>query len=226
MNESDLLQAALDSVRRGHAVFPLHTPTEDGCSCGKPGCTSIGKHPRTPHGLKDATLDEDQIRQWWSQWPDANLAGETSQRAVLDVDPRHGGDESLRELIKKHGPLPETPRVRTGGGGYHYFFQATDGVRSRTNVADGLDLKSAGGYVVAPPSLHASGCRYEWETPRDLPLAEMPPWLMELCRSHRSEATNGQAARHGGRNESLMSLAGTMRRPGMGEAAPHAPESR
>src|SRR6266700_2778202 len=68
------LDAALTYAQKhGWAVLPIHTPRGGQCSCGNPTCTSVGKHPRTPHGVKDATTDEATIRDWWTRWPDANI---------------------------------------------------------------------------------------------------------------------------------------------------------
>jgi len=95
------LTAALDYARRGWPLIPLHAATADGCSCARDECSSVGKHPRTEHGLKDATTDEGVIGRWWDKWPEANVGivtGAVSGLVVLDVDPRHGGDESLRVL--------------------------------------------------------------------------------------------------------------------------------
>ncbi len=60
------LAAALDYAARGWPVFPLHNPRAGGgCSCRKADCNQIGKHPRTEHGVKDATTDTATIRGWW-----------------------------------------------------------------------------------------------------------------------------------------------------------------
>ena len=68
------LEAALYYASLGWPVLPLHTLLEGGvCSCHKPDCSRPGKHPRTERGLREATTDPAKIRQWWSQWPDANL---------------------------------------------------------------------------------------------------------------------------------------------------------
>jgi hypothetical protein len=165
--QNDRLAAALDYASRGWPVEPLHTPTENGlCSCGKRNCSSPGKHPRTLHGLKDASTDPDVITKWWEAWPEANVGvvtGKISGLVVLDVDPRASGDKSLAELEREHGSLPTTLEARTGGGGRHIVFAyPAGGVRTRIGLMPGLDLKSDGGYFVAPPSLHASGGRYEW----------------------------------------------------------------
>jgi hypothetical protein len=102
-------------------------------------------------------------------WPDANIGLATGRPlpgggylAVLDIDPRNDGDSSVEELERKHGPLPDTTVVRSGGGGWHHYFCSSEPVRSRKIMA-GVDFKAVGGYVVAPPSLHASGGMYEWK---------------------------------------------------------------
>ena len=81
---------ALRYATAGWYVIPLHSPVPNaGCSCGKADCKSIGKHPRTRRGLKDATIDEQTIRQWWRTWPDANVGIVTGARSgllVIDID--------------------------------------------------------------------------------------------------------------------------------------------
>jgi hypothetical protein len=72
-----LLDAALAYAAMGWRVIPLHTPkaTPDGvrCDCGQAGCNSVGKHPRTTHGLDDGTTSERRIRRWWELCPHANV---------------------------------------------------------------------------------------------------------------------------------------------------------
>ncbi len=109
--------AALAYAARGWHVFPCHSARAGRCSCGAPACQHPGKHPRTLHGLKDATTDPALITRWWQQWPDANVAvatGAVSGLVALDEDPRHGGDVSLDLLTHEHGPLPETVEALTG----------------------------------------------------------------------------------------------------------------
>src|SRR5262245_50703619 len=121
-----ILMAALAYARRDWPVIPLYTVQSGQCSCGRAGCAHTGKHPRTRNGLKDATTLERPIRAWWEQSPDANVGivtGWKSGLLVLDVDPRHGGDESLLELERQHGSLPHTIEVLTGGGGRHLYFK-------------------------------------------------------------------------------------------------------
>ncbi len=166
-----MLQAALRYVnRRGWPVFPLQSIREGVCTCSAgPKCGSnSGKHPRTKHGLYDASTDERQIREWWTRWPDANIGvptGAISGLLVLDIDPRNHGDDSLAALLHQFGSLPPTLEALTGGGGRHIVFQypATGGPISSGRLEDGIDVKADGGYIVVAPSLHLSGNRYTWQ---------------------------------------------------------------
>ena len=184
------LDAALAYARAGLPVLPLHSPTASGgCSCRKPSCTSKGKHPRTRSGVYDASVDEATIRNWWKRRPDANVGiatGVASRLVVLDVDPRNGGDESLKKLGRDYGQLPETWQSRTGGGGSHYYFKYPTGVTAVHNRGSlgglpGIEIKSDGLLVVAPPS--TTDGQYSWHpTSRNLALADIPPWLLELVQ--------------------------------------------
>ena len=114
---------ALQYAARGLRVVRMH-PVQDGrCACAKgEACDRPGKHPSTPHGVKDATTDPEQIKSWWAASPDANIGiatGSESGILVLDIDPRNGGAESLKRLEKELGPLPNTVTTITGGGGQH-----------------------------------------------------------------------------------------------------------
>lgn len=194
-----ILDAALDYAARGWPVLPLHSVRDGRCSCGNRDCgKSRGKHPRTSGGFTDATTDANAIREWYRHWPDANVGirtGAESALVVLDIDPRNGGDESLLELERRLGPLPPTVLALTGGGGRHFYFKhpRTRRIACARNFGgfNGLDLKADGGFIVAPPSRHASGREYAWEVtahPDDVPLAPFPPALLALAAEDRASA--------------------------------------
>ena len=214
-----LIDLALLYARLGLPVFPV---------------IRGGKRPLVERGFHSASLDPGVIRAWWAQWQDANIGVATGAPAgvwVLDVDPRHGGDRSLEELVKKNGPLPATPQVLTGGGGMHFYFRLKEEevgrLGSRTGVLPGIDVKSAGGYVVAAGSIHESGNRYAWAPGArigDVPLANAPPWLLSLVVKGRSTVRTavrppGIRFSDGTRNDSMVSMGGTMRRVGFDEEA-------
>lgn len=172
---------ALGYADRAWPVFPCHTVRDGACSCGARDCHSPGKHPRTAHGLKDATTDPDLIRGWWTRWPEANIAvatGASSGLIVLDVDLPHG-PPSLDDLEAENDALPETGEQRTGSGGRQLFYRHPGGtVGNRANLRPGLDVRGDGGYVIVPDSAHASGDRYAW-TNGAAP-APAPAWLLAL----------------------------------------------
>lgn len=170
---SDLLGAALAYAERRWPVIPLWWPIRTGCACpGGRGCQHPGKHPigsAVPRGCLDATTDPQTIREWWSRFRPANvgIACGPASFDVLDVDGPEG-EASLAALVALHGALPETTEVRTGRGRQLYF--APSGLPcSAGKLGPGLDTRGAGGYVVAPPSLHMNGTRYSFT--REVPLA-------------------------------------------------------
>jgi Bifunctional DNA primase/polymerase, N-terminal/AAA domain/Primase C terminal 1 (PriCT-1) len=228
--ELSALEAALAYAARGWPVFTLHTIINGTCSCHNPGCTNPGKHPRTLHGFKEATTDKGRIREWWATQSQSNIGlvtGSTSGLIVLDVDAGKGGDDTLLELERKHGSLSKTVEALTGGGGRHLFFAHPGGVvrNSSGRLGPGLDVRGNGGYVVAPPSRHVSGRAYGWDCtahPDDVPVAPAPAWLLALLKdrpAQQSEAGSSTPIPDGQRNQTLTSLAGSMRRRGMSPAA-------
>lgn len=163
-------QAALDYLARGWSVIPVREKA---------------KRPAGPwKAYQEKYVSEKTLREWYSRSPGYNVAivtGKLSALVVVDVDPRHGGTESLDELEREHGPLPDTMEAITGGGGRHLYFSHPGGeVHNRTNLAPGIDLRGDGGCIVAPPSVHPSGKRYRWvkeRGPGDIDPARLPDWL-------------------------------------------------
>ena len=180
---SVLLRAALRYAALGVPVLPLHTPRRTGCSCGHLDCGSPGKHPRShpsliTQGLHEASTDLDRIQRWWNRWPAANIGLRTGEVVdVCDIDSVEGL-QALRGLLDG-SPIPG-PIVRTGSGGWHLYVLAT-GRGNRVKILPGVDWRGKDGYVVAPPSLHASGRRYEWHRRLGaVRLSECPEALAEL----------------------------------------------
>ena len=170
--------------------MPGHTVRPDGsCSCNNPECENIGKHPRVRWAEYQTRLPtETEWTRWAAIWPVSNILGATgalSGFVAVDVDPRHGGDEAWREWTRRN-PVHETPESLTGGGGRHLLFlHPGEPVKNAANLLPGVDFRGDGGYIVLPPSRHASGRTYEWDAslhPDDLPLAPMPPALLALVR--------------------------------------------
>lgn len=202
--------AALAYRRLGWSVIPLRAKS---------------KIPRLPwQEFQDRRADEEEIRAWFKRWPRCDVGvvtGPVSGLVVLDIDPRHGGDESLERWIARHGPLPQTPEAVTGGGGRHLYFATRDpGLGNRVAIVRGIDLRGRGGMIVAPPSIHPSGRAYAWtpgRAPAEVPPAPLPQWLHERLsaqmtgRGHplaywRSLSRTG--VEQGRRNSTIASFAG------------------
>ncbi len=181
IDQRSTLAAALAYARRGWYVFPLHGVDSAGqCTCGAADCSDAGKHPTTRGGLRDATRDEAQIRRWWSENSQLNVAiatGEKSGITVLDIDiGDKGGDATWAELNKEPGE-PDTLYAITGSGGIHFYFLYNSALNTSANtLGPGVDCRNDGGYVVAPPSRHRSGGAYAWAEP-DAHLAALPKHL-------------------------------------------------
>jgi Bifunctional DNA primase/polymerase, N-terminal len=188
-----LRDAALGYASRGIPVLPLHHPlphhrdlqalTDDhqlpspvartSCSCRDPGCGQPAKHPLgslVPHGVKDATTNRARVLAWWTRHPQANIGLATGHRFdVLDVD------------------------GRTGGGGWHFYLAPTGLGNVHPRGLEHVDWRGRGGYVVAPPSRHASGQPYQWLAGRalDTPPAQVPSVLLERLQPRQLQRPTG-----------------------------------
>lgn len=165
----------------------------------------------------------EQVKDWFTDHPDANVGivtGAISGLVVVDIDPAHGGDDSLAGLERQYQQLPDTIEALTGGGGRHiYLRHPGEPVHNKVGLAPGVDVRGDGGLVVVPPSVHPSGVRYQWAAgrqPDDMQLAAMPAWFLRLASA---PPQSGHPLRHwrtlvregvaeGERNTNLASLVG------------------
>jgi Bifunctional DNA primase/polymerase, N-terminal/Primase C terminal 1 (PriCT-1) len=218
MDSDTLIKEAIDGyTARGWSIIPIRTGD---------------KRPLVRwEEFQYRRASVEQVRAWFSDWPEAGVGivtGSLSGLVVLDIDFRHDGETSLERLQQQHARLPATLECRSGGGGRHLYFAHPGGlVRNQVGLAPGVDLRGDGGYVVAPPSLHASGRRYAWvedRTPDNLPLAALPEWV--LRQANDEPARLGHPIGHwrrlvregvpeGERNATIASLTGHLLRHGV-----------
>jgi hypothetical protein len=208
-----LRDAALGYASCGIPVLPLHYPlphhgglqpvpsdqppmARTGCSCRDPSCGQPGKHPLgslVPHGVKDATTNRARVLAWWTRYPQANIGLATGHRFdVLDID-GPAGEEAIRKLAVTHGLHSSGPLVRTGGGGWHYYWTPTGFGNVHPAGLAHIDWRGRGGYVVAPPSRHASAHPYQWVAGRDLNGApdQVPAALLERLQPRQLQRPPG-----------------------------------
>lgn len=181
---NQLLEAALSYAARGWPVLPLHSWVGK-CTCGDAQCSSPAKHPRTAHGLRDATLDLQTIREWWAKWPDSNVGVRCDRLYVLDID-GPGGAIALQE----HGLDPDLHDCTSQTGvGRHLLFQGLPGGRPRSKVLPDVDVRAGeGSYIVAPPSVHWTGAVYEWKADGHPPL--LPATIRPVLGLGEGEGTS------------------------------------
>lgn len=215
MSENPFLKAALFYAELGYRVFP---------------CIKGRKEPLTENGFRDATTDEDMIRVWWQQNPDANLAIATVGLLVVDVD---RSDGSWPEDRDQYFDLNSVPRVSTPRGGSHYYFRQPEGKNYRCTtgkLAERVDTRADGGYVLVPPSKTEHGIYIEDEfspvdeEPRNLP--DPPDWIIEMLEPAEetedvrelSADSQGNVIPEGQRNSALARMSGILRRFGSTES--------
>ena len=184
------IDAALAYADNGFAIFP--------CS---------GKTPAVPNGFHDASCDRNQVNEWFTRMPDANIGlSLPAGLFALDVDIRHGGEETLRRLEHTHGILPFTLRATTGASGDHYIYTRPSGmeiVQGAHVVGRGVDTRVSGkGYLVVSPSIHPDTKQaYRWHSIFAPVMA--PDWLLEIVKAkpverieYKPTSTNiGEASR-------------------------------
>ena len=204
MADTALAEAAVKYASMGFAVLPL-----------KPR----GKEPNIAHGVKDATADVAQVKAWWERHPNDNIGlamGAASGGIVaidIDVDEDAGKDgyDTLRTWENAHGELPETATSITGRGGYHMLYRM-EGVGNSVGRDSAVDIRSDGGFIVAPPSIHPNGVAYQWEfDPEEFPPADADDNVKAFVASVQPAKADGGERRkfergavgEGGRNDYL-----------------------
>lgn len=173
----NFLDAAFYLVPFGWKVFPL---------LPRKKIPAIAK-AAGGNGCLDATDDEEIIADWHYHLPGANIGiatGVPSGIIVIDLDPRNGSDESIAKLKAKRQEFPATVTAKTGNRGTHLYYSLEPELKnSKSVLAPGIDVKTTGGYIVAPPSVLDGGKRYEWiNSPLGGSLPRLPRWAVEALK--------------------------------------------
>lgn len=153
--------------------------------------------------------NKEEITQWFNDFPNAGVGvvtGKISGLIVFDIDPRHGGTDTPFESY-------DTVVVKTGGGGKHFYFKFPEDIQNTTNLIQGVDVRAEGGYVIAPPTLHDSGVKYEWiNKPSETNLLKLPTALLDLFTKVEKHSNNEKylGVSEGKRNDSAASLIGEL----------------
>ena len=206
--ENEMLQSALEYAELGFSVVPIvrgmkqppkgvtwvnrRFNSADECSDEK----WKWEHPNVEWGK----ADEKQLRQWWKKYLTANigiLTGAISGIDSIDLDGPHaletletqanirlpesvdfitGREDSGRQIVYRYhgGGLKNTARFCSNGNGSQ------------------CDIRTDGGLIVVPPSIHRSGKRYSWSTdPRIEDPAPFPADLVSFIRKRQGSDSTG-----------------------------------
>lgn len=217
------LDWAIRYYRAGWLIFP--------CMDKKPYFQALQPWEGKWGWINRQSLTEEIVRKWWGMFPGAQIAlkcGKDSGIAVIDIDwlknPENGlpdvqGSVMPDELV---GKLPVSPLVSTTGGlGKHVFYRHVDIPNSVRRVHPQMDVRSEGGYVILPPSVHRSGNAYRWD--EDVSWSEeavkllpyFPTQALKPLNSKQGPAkqdwsTVMRGASQGMRNQTAASLSGLL----------------
>jgi hypothetical protein len=184
-------EIALDYLRRGLSIIPLISPS---MASRKPSQSDFIKRCKTPlvpwaeFQTRFPTIEE--VSGWYDKWPNASIGivtGKISNIVVFDLD-----SEAAEDYAENEGGFPRTVTAKTGKG-YHVYMKYPDfNVGCDVKKEYDIDIRGDGGYVVAPPSLHGSGSRYEWEDGLsfdELNPADNVPWTNEYLKEFATKST-------------------------------------
>ena len=192
-----MLENAIELADMGFRVHPIRPFVDGRCECM--ACNSAGKHPRLANWPTAATTKRDIIELWWSDlFPRDGIGIATGKGiVVLDLD-GPVGEESWRDRFGcDSGWL-----AKTGGGGWHHYYRSDEPIsNSVRKLGPGIDVRGDGGYVVAPPSPHKSGAKYEWLSQQGS-LPDLPDQLLEALQ--RDEVSEWKASEWAGSDNSVV----------------------
>jgi hypothetical protein len=158
----------------------------------------------------------------------ALITGKISNLTVVDIDTHKEGCAIKRDDPCDCNPipvsqlaerLPSTLTSVTGSGGLHLFYQYDPSIPNSVNLAHPqLDIRSEGGVIILPPSLHYSGNEYTWK--KELPwskeaIASLPPFPPALKKLLKDKPKNNwsqlvKGLHEGARNKSAAALTGKL----------------
>ena len=162
-----MLEAALKYYDLGFSVIPIWEGQKSPSKLKEWG----------PYQTKRA--DKNQITQWWTKWPNANIGivtGKISNLFIADLD-RYKPEFSEEIALQCFSDSLITPTSISPRKGEHLYFSLPEGfnLSGRSDEKIAIDFRAEGNYIVAPPSINGTGTAYQWANSIfDTPLSKVP----------------------------------------------------
>jgi putative DNA primase/helicase len=204
---SKLIKLAKEYGNEGFSVIPVRPKGKKSLIRWK------GYQTRLP---SDAELNS-----WWTKTPKANIGivtGKISDLVVIDCD----SDDACKRFLAAYPDAKHTRQVKTPRG-IHFYFKHTPGIpNSAGRIGQGIDVRSDGGYVVTPPSIHQNGMTYEWLNRKSVqPLTQkLKELILRPNRNSMKSKINNSTRKtidKGERNNRLTSMAGSLNAKGFSQ---------
>jgi hypothetical protein len=195
--QNSLKEIAHEYGRVGIKIFPLQRR---------------GKKPLTPRGFHDASADPSQIEKWWTQYAEANIGiptGRVNNLFVIDADIKSHGLEMLSVLKAICPGLENCFFVKTGGGGQHLYLKWPENstIKNVAGILQGIDIRTTGGYVVGPGSIHETESKYETTSRlEDLSGLSYLPASLQVLLENKKTPSYFQMISTGNRNDKLFKI--------------------
>jgi hypothetical protein len=149
------------------------------------------KRPLVKGWQDSAPIDLDIVAGWQEKYPGCNWgAALDADTLVIDCD-SDAATSALYDMAEAYGGIPATLTTMTGRG-FHFWFRTPIAVRNGVGVLPGIDVRTKGGFVVVPPSVHQNGTHYQFAD-ISAPIADAPEWLLQLVTGGADVSTNANA---------------------------------
>ena len=186
---------SLSYLKKGYSVIPVKSPQMTKANLSEEELIKQCKVPLIGwKEFQNRRPTEEEVAEWFEMWPEANIGivtGKISNLVVFDLD-----SEDAVAYAEKQGGFPETAKALTGKGCHLYMQHPGFEIRNSVNKRLEIDIRADGGFVVAPPSIHGSGSRYQWEeghSIHEMDPAPCDPWMMDYLQDITSQSKPAKA---------------------------------
>jgi hypothetical protein len=175
------LSTVLECAKVGMRVAPMHGTKKGLCTCGDKDCKRPGQHPRTPNGIADATSKPEDLKEFWTRWPNARPAIATGVAGMIALKVT---GEAAQAALDKELASTNTVEIRDGKSRIFLWKTVTETIpEGSVRLEQGVTVLGRKKFIIAPNDLDASeGTRRFVQSIRQVDIAAAPDWLLARLR--------------------------------------------